>query len=77
MGPDLARPEIHPFLERLGERFPEPVRLYRLGGRALSFLGSPRRTVDIDCAVGPPPPGPDPEVRWAHSETRFRPAAGP
>lgn len=48
MGDSLATPEIESFLQRLGERYSEPAILYLLGGGALCFLGSSRRTVDID-----------------------------
>ena len=51
MGEGLATKEIRRFLERFSELYPEPVNLYLLGGSALCFLGSPRRTVDIDCTA--------------------------
>ena len=51
MGNSLAIEEIRNFLNRLGQQYPQPVKLYLLGGSALCFLGSPRRTVDIDCVV--------------------------
>ncbi len=51
MGQSLAREEIREFLERLGEQSTEPFQLYLLGGSALCFLGSQRRTVDIDCTI--------------------------
>jgi len=47
----LATIEIELFLHHLGERYTDPVDLYLLGGSALCFLGSPRRTVDIDYTV--------------------------
>jgi hypothetical protein len=40
--------EIRDFLLRLGEKYLKPAKLYLLGGGALRFLGSSRRTVDID-----------------------------
>lgn len=40
--------EIREFLQRLGERYSKSAKLYLLGGGALRFLGSSRRTVDID-----------------------------
>ena len=49
----LATTEIETFLHHLGERYPHPVDLYLLGGSALCFLGSPRRTMDIDYTVSP------------------------
>ena len=51
MGNGLATEEIRNFLNRLGQQYPQPVKLYLLGGSALCFLGSPRRTVDIGCVV--------------------------
>ncbi len=51
MGNGLATVEIRNFLNRLGQQYAQPVKLYLLGGSALCFLGSPRRTVDIDCVV--------------------------
>lgn len=50
----LARIEIQEFLQRLGEYNTEPATFYLLGGGALCFLGSPRRTVDIDYTVEAP-----------------------
>ena len=44
----LTTTEIERFLHCLGERYSKPAKLYLLGGGALCFLGSPRRTVDID-----------------------------
>ncbi len=44
----LTTSEIKQFLHRLSERYPNSAKLYLLGGGALCFLGSPRRTVDID-----------------------------
>jgi hypothetical protein len=49
----LATDEIKAFLQSLGERYTDPATLYLLGGSALCFLGSPRRTVDIDYTVPP------------------------
>ena len=39
------------FLRRLGERCPQPAKLYLLGGSALCLLGSPRTTLDVDYTV--------------------------
>ncbi len=50
----LAEREVLDFLERLGELYPEPANLYLLGGGALCLLGSPRRTLDIDCTLSDP-----------------------
>ena len=36
------------FLQRLGERYPNPAEIYLLGGSALCLLGSPRETLDVD-----------------------------
>ncbi|MBN1139306.1 MAG: hypothetical protein JXM73_22205 [Anaerolineae bacterium] len=44
----LASETIIAFLEALGERYSQPATLYLLGGSALSLLGSPRPTLDID-----------------------------
>jgi hypothetical protein len=54
MDQSLATKEIRNFLDRLGKRYPQPVKLYLLGGSALCFLGNPRRTVDIDFSVDDP-----------------------
>jgi hypothetical protein len=54
MEQSLATQEIRNFLDRLGRHYPQPVKLYLLGGSALCFLGNPRRTVDIDCSVDRP-----------------------
>jgi len=47
----LAKEEIQHFLQKLGERFRQPAKIYLLGGSALCFWGNPRRTVDIDLTV--------------------------
>jgi len=39
------------FLQRLGERYPDPAMIYLLGGGALCLLGSPRVTLDVDYIV--------------------------
>lgn len=39
------------FLQRLGDRYPNPAEFYLLGGSALCLLGSPRETLDIDYTV--------------------------
>lgn len=41
---------LQKFLRRLGERFAGAGDLYLLGGSALSLLGNPRTTVDVDYA---------------------------
>ena len=51
MGHDLATEEIQDFLNQLSKQYTQPFKLYLLGGSALCFLGSPRRTVDIDFFV--------------------------
>ena len=48
----LAEREVLAFLNRLGTIYPKPATLYLLGGGALCLLGSPRRTLDIDCTLG-------------------------
>jgi len=55
MGQSLASDEIREFLERLGEQYSKPCKLYLLGGSAMCFLGSQRRTIDIDCTIEPLP----------------------
>jgi hypothetical protein len=57
MGSSLATDDIRQFLEQLSRHYSQPITLYLLGGSALCFLGNPRRTVDIDCAVDNPPEG--------------------
>ena len=47
----LAEREVLAFLNRLGTLYPKPAILYLLGGGALCLLGSPRRTLDIDCTL--------------------------
>jgi hypothetical protein len=54
MATTLATAEVQAFLQRLGERYPHPVKLYLLGGSALCLLGSPRRTLDIDYTTEAP-----------------------
>jgi hypothetical protein len=39
---------LETFLQRLGERSPSAGALYLLGGSALSLLGNPRTTADVD-----------------------------
>jgi hypothetical protein len=51
MGQNLARDEIQEFLEQLAKQYTKAFDLYLLGGSALCFLGSQRRTVDIDCTI--------------------------
>ena len=46
----LASETVISFLKALGERIPLPAALYLLGGSALSLLGHPRPTLDIDYA---------------------------
>jgi len=54
MGNSLAKEEIQAFVERLSLTYPHPASLYLLGGSALCFLGSSRRTIDIDCTIEGP-----------------------
>jgi hypothetical protein len=54
MGGNLARTEIEEFLEKLSDHYHHPAKLYLLGGGALCFLGSLRRTLDIDCTTEHP-----------------------
>ena len=49
----LATEEIRNFLNQLGNKYTQKINVYLLGGSALCFLGSPRRTADIDCFVDP------------------------
>ena len=51
MGHDLAKEEIQDFLNQLSQHYAQTIKLYLLGGSAMCFLGSPRRTVDIDFTV--------------------------
>jgi hypothetical protein len=51
MGQSLAINEIRKFLEKLARQYSQPFHLYLLGGSAMCFLGSQRRTVDIDCTI--------------------------
>jgi hypothetical protein len=44
---------LQEFLRRLGERFGGQGDLYLLGGCALSLMGNPRTTVDIDYTLEP------------------------
>jgi hypothetical protein len=44
----LTSADIEEFLRRLGKRVQQPTNLYLIGGGALSLLGSPRRSLDID-----------------------------
>jgi len=39
---------LRTFLQRLGERYPNPAEFYLLGGSALCLLGSRRETLDVD-----------------------------
>lgn len=45
---NLNQTTIQAFLKTLGTRYSEPATLFLLGGSALSLLGSPRPTLDID-----------------------------
>lgn len=47
----LASQEVRRFLEKLGEEYESPARLYLIGGSALCLLGSPRRTMDLDFSL--------------------------
>ncbi len=44
----ITRATLESFLQRLGERSPCAGALYLLGGSALSLLGNPRTTADLD-----------------------------
>ena len=48
MGENLGKNDVMMFLEQLGENYPHRTDFYLLGGSALSLLGSPRLTADID-----------------------------
>lgn len=48
---ELALEDIRHFLRDLGKIYKKSARLYLLGGSALSVLGHPRRTLDIDLAA--------------------------
>jgi hypothetical protein len=56
VGKKLALEDIRRFLHQLGTIYNKSARLYLLGGSALSVLGHPRRTLDIDLAAGSLPP---------------------
>ena len=51
MGNGLAIEEVRNFVNRLSQKYSKQVKLYLIGGSALCFFGSPRRTVDIDCVI--------------------------
>jgi hypothetical protein len=44
----ISKSIILDFLERIGEKFPQGISLYLLGGSALCLIGNPRVTNDID-----------------------------
>jgi len=44
----LTLNKIKDFLTKLGQRYPTSATLFLLGGSALSLLGSPRLTLDLD-----------------------------
>jgi len=44
----LDNSEIQSILQSMGERVPPHSQLILIGGGALSLLGSPRLTIDID-----------------------------
>lgn len=44
----MNQSDIVHFLEQLGQRYNRQAELYLLGGAALSLLGSPRTTLDLD-----------------------------
>lgn len=52
----ISKPIVFEFLERIGEKFPQGVSLYLLGGSALCIIGNPRVTNDIDYTFGNPIP---------------------
>ena len=47
----IASREIQQFLQRLGDVYQEPARLFLIGGGALCMLGHTRRTMDIDFSL--------------------------
>lgn len=47
----VTESKLRSFFERLGEQCAAPAAIYLLGGSALCLLGSPRVTVDVDCAL--------------------------
>jgi hypothetical protein len=44
----ISKPVIFEFLERIGQKLPQEVSLFLLGGSALCIIGNPRVTNDID-----------------------------
>ena len=44
----ITREVLTEFLRRLGQSYSGQVAFYLLGGSALSLLGNPRETLDID-----------------------------
>lgn len=49
MGQGIAIDEIREFLERLSKKYTQPIKVYLIGSSGLCFLGSPPRTIDVDC----------------------------
>lgn len=44
----LTREKLEAFLAEVGRRYPQSAQLYLIGGSALTLLGSPRPTLDVD-----------------------------
>ena len=44
----ISNSQINAFLAEVGKRYQQTAKLFLLGGSALSLLGSPRPTLDID-----------------------------
>jgi hypothetical protein len=49
----ITQATLESFLQRLGQRTPCAGSLYLLGGSALSLLGNPRTTMDLDYTFEP------------------------
>jgi hypothetical protein len=45
---NIAKETLEAFLAEVGRRNPQEAHLYLIGGSALSLLGNPRPTLDID-----------------------------
>jgi hypothetical protein len=52
----VDRDRIKQFLQRLGERFRQPARIYLVGGTTLVFEGLRQQTIDIDIIIDVAPP---------------------
>jgi hypothetical protein len=62
---------LQQFLQKLGEQFTQPAKLYLLGGSALCLLGSPRETLDVDYSLEPHSPEFKNILRQISSELRL------